>query len=85
MHQPGNCRSWEGRAGSLQRVLKNVPQEKESALIVYQNLRGAPAFRPREGNHQNFQPSKKFPISPDLLSFSYLLRDVCTLGNDSDK
>lgn len=46
-----NFQSWKGLVGNLQGVLKGVYKEKESVLIIYQELQEVPAFRHREGNN----------------------------------
>lgn len=55
MHQLMKCQSWKGLVGNLQGVLKGVYKEKESILIIYQELQEVLAFRHREGNNQDFQ------------------------------
>lgn len=46
-----NWRRWKGLVGTFQGILKGVSKEKESVLIIFQDLPEARAFRTSEGNH----------------------------------
>lgn len=45
-----NCGRWKGLVETFQEILKGVFEEKESVLIIFQDLPEDPSFRPREGN-----------------------------------